>query len=261
MADGLAVQNARKNDVIGDESTKNDNNSGFCNVFNDWKGGILTIGTFGYDPLIKDDQNEQNDVYFYDDQEESEKEQLAIENATDSEEEEEEAEDGEENPLIYAAYKHDYDYDYEDLLEMKMEEDDRKRVSGKHDEFEFEFENTKKGRTTLAELFSADSELDQVQKDGDEAINKEGGAEMMIKDKSKLSFAKKLIGEDHARPIHKLNRLIRRMLKRKIHPDIGLNKHNSINSKVVATKYENSESASLLPIQGAISMLFISFLK
>ncbi|KAI3444370.1 hypothetical protein Pfo_001035 [Paulownia fortunei] len=245
--DGLA-QNAKKSGLIADDKQFLHENNSFSDVFDGWKGGILTIGTFGYDPLK--DEDEQNGVSFY--EEEPEKELLsALENESDhqitdseeeaGEEEEEDDDDDEVNPLVYAVYAHDY----EGLLEMKMEGN---RVSSK-DEFEFDamIKNAKKERTTLAELFSADSE--ELQKK--QPINKGEIIKEKSNYKQRLSFAKKLIGQD-ARPIHKLHRLMRRMLKRKIHPDLGLNKHNPINSKVVAKKCDTSESASLLPTQAII---------
>ncbi|PIN05999.1 hypothetical protein CDL12_21459 [Handroanthus impetiginosus] len=252
------AQNARKSGVTGGNSGDEDidkqfmlENNALSGVFDGWKGGILAIGTFGYDPL-KDKNEEENDEFLY--KQESEKEQLSVlENdsdhqITDSEEEEDEEE--EVNPLMYAAYAHDYG----ELLEMKMEE---KRVTLK-DKYEFdEMMNPKKVRTTLAELFSADSEemQNKKKKKKKQPINKG----QIIKEKSNykhgLSLAKKLINiGDDARPVHKLHRLVRRMLQRKIHPDLGLNyKHNQINSKVVVQKCETScESASLLPTQDAI---------
>ncbi|PIN13337.1 hypothetical protein CDL12_14042 [Handroanthus impetiginosus] len=233
----LAENAAKKNGLIAEHHQQLqfmvENNT---SVFERWRGGILTIGTFGYDPLK--DENEENDACFCD-QEESDKEHLLSQEyeSTDlitadcSEGEDEEVEVNDEreveeeaNPLdVYAAA---YAHEFERLVEG------RKRVADEESEFEFKFEfeyvllekTTKKARTTLADLFSADAEeLQKKQEEEEEPISKLGETtkEKLPNNYCKqqgFSFGKKLM-VDEARPIHKLHQLVRRMLKRKIHPD------------------------------------------
>ncbi|KAI3449300.1 hypothetical protein Pfo_005965 [Paulownia fortunei] len=228
-----SAENSKKNGLIADDKQFLVENN--TNVLELWRGGILTIGTFGYDPLK--DENEQNDVHFYE-EEYSEKEQLSVEyesdQITDSEEEVENEE--EVNPLVFASYAHDF----EGLMGMKMER------SNNREEFEFEYvmmEKRKKERITLADLFSADSEeLQKKQPINKGEIIKEKAAKCSSS-KHGVSFGKKLVVED-ARPIHKLHQLLRRMLKRKIHPDLA--PLNSVNT------CETNDYASLLPTQDAV---------
>ncbi|KAK4411543.1 hypothetical protein Sango_0227300 [Sesamum angolense] len=235
-----------------------------CNVFDGWKGGgILSIGTFGYGPLLKHIDENINHVT-------SEKEQVIEVNNYDHESchdyhitsdySEDEDEDQEEvNPLVYAAYNNNYvhdddddddDHDYEGLMET-INPTTTTTVSPK--------DEMKKERITLAELFYADSEEDQLQKKRQVATSHKPAAQISIKDKSSssysykhgLSFAKKLIGDQDARPIHKLHRLIGRMLKRKIHPDadVDVEKHMmrcSTTPIIFTSTHPDCEFASLL---------------
>ncbi|KAL7158966.1 hypothetical protein ABFS83_02G178300 [Erythranthe nasuta] len=270
--DGLG-ENGKKihegDDVVVDDHEKK---NGFCG----WKGGILTIGTFGYefDPIIlleddddRDDQNHElddddDDSFIYapkDDEPRrrlAEKEleqqlagnnrrQIITENDYKSDEESEDEEE-EEQPLLYAVYDH-HDY-YEGLMEMKMEEQAARDLY-----------TNKKERTTLADLFSADSELDNIinlniselkKKRLAATINvknmKEADDHVIDKMMTTLKSSKKsghsFPNLDKARPIHKLHRLMRRMMKRKIHP-AEINGGLTNYSKLAA---DFTESASLL---------------
>ncbi|KAL8062956.1 hypothetical protein ABFX02_02G179900 [Erythranthe guttata] len=253
------------NFVVDDHENKNGT---FCG----WKGGILTIGTFGYDPIILEDDRDQNHELDDDDviaasfiyapkddeprrrlaEKELEQQQLGndrrqmiTENNNykldvvithDSEEE--------EQPLLYAVYDH-HDYCDEGLLEMKMEE------SQPHD-----LHTNKKERTTLADLFSADSELDNIinininelkkkRLQAATIVNNMKEADDHVIDKMMsnidLPFANYKL--DKARPIHKLHRLMRRMMKRKIHP-AEINGGGLTNYSKLAADF--TESASLL---------------
>lgn len=183
----------------GENSYVHDSNA--LNVFDGWKEGILTIGTLGYDPL-KDEAEQQR----AEQENDSDSDGGEI---TDSDEEEE------ANPLVYAAAAAAaaYAYDCEALVETKGEAGNRV-----NEEFDFESEFDamimsipKKERITLAELFSADSEMKLLQKkkSGDQKL----GEAVMNKgnkpnsNKHGFSFAKKLIGDKDARPIQKLHRV------------------------------------------------------
>ncbi|XP_073028740.1 protein TILLER ANGLE CONTROL 1-like [Primulina eburnea] len=273
LKDGSAAQNAKNNNALSDESGDAnqflvDDNAFVDSVFGCWKGGILTIGTFGYDPLTKDaaevdEQDYDHDLEFHVNDQGHESEELEwAENddtITDSEEEEvddEEEEEDEANPLVYAVHAHDYeallqrydpvaDYvktngnkDFDQVM-MVMEENDRDADA-----------DMKKDRITLADLFSADHwDDDELQK---KQSKKKLHELMEEKESSKkhshcrLGFAKKLLlagDSKDARPIHKLHRLVRRILKRKIHP---VNKEvNESNMEYIP---KVNESGPLLPI-------------
>lgn len=243
-----SAEGGKKSCVIdygdGENSYVHDSNA--LNMFDGWKEGILTIGTLGYDPL-KDEAEQQRA------EQENDSDGGEI---TDSDDEEE------ANPLVYAAAAAAaaYTHDCEALLETKGEASNRV-----NEEFDFESEFDamimsipKKERITLAELFSADSEMKLLQKKklGDQKL----GEVVMNKDnkhnsnKHGFSFAKKLIGDKDARPIQKLHRLMRMMLKRKIHPDEVVNKQNGGKSSNICSQ-TSTETASLLPAQVADAII------
>ncbi|KAH6755134.1 hypothetical protein C2S53_017739 [Perilla frutescens var. hirtella] len=238
------AENAKKNDdidAVDDEQFPVENK---CNhVFERWRGGILTIGTLGYDPL-KDDENEQavDDYSFYEEEDDDDID-IDIEGEdsdSDSDEEEVETEDEEQNPLV---------------VEVGMEE----KWNDHEDELQFGYEYVmmkKQERTTLADLFSADSDQDHhhlIMKKQPKPVNNSNNNNKvnpseLLKDKSNRKHSlSKLITAKDARPIHKFNQLMRRMLKRKIHPDVG-----PINSKpapVINKCRPTDDYASLLPTQ------------
>lgn len=178
-------------------------------MFERWRGGILTIGTFGYDPL-KDENEQINDVsnYLYEEEDELEKEQVLSaeygsdddDEITDSGEEVESDDDDEaeeERPNLVCA-----GWDCEGLMELKMEDINSNR---RREEFGFEYVMMeKKERTTLADLFYADSEDRDLMMMKKQPIKKGE----IIKHKSHgLFFGKKLIVHDSPRPIRKLHQV------------------------------------------------------
>ncbi|XP_073024746.1 protein TILLER ANGLE CONTROL 1-like isoform X1 [Primulina eburnea] len=280
LKDGSAAQNSKKNGVILDESGDAnqflvDNTTFGDSVFGCWKGGILTIGTFGYDPLTKDaadevdEQDDDHDLEFLDNDQDQESEELeSTENdeaITDSEEEEVYDEEEEANPQVYAVYAHDYEaliqqYDpASDYIKMNGNKDfDQVVMVMKENDRDVDVD-MKKERITLADLFSADhwdADDDKLQK----KKNKKKLQELMKEKASskkhgygRLAFAKKLLlaggtgDSKNARPIHKLHRLVRRMLKRKIHPELGL-LDKEVNESNIKYIPKVNESVPLLPI-------------
>lgn len=280
LKDGSAAQNAKKNGVILDESGDAnqflvDNTTFGDSVFGCWKGGILTIGTFGYDPLTKDAadevyvQDDDHDLEFLVNDQDQESEELeSAENygtITDSEEEEVYDEEEDSNPLVYAVYAHEYEallqqYDpAADYIKMNGTNDfDHVMMVMKENDRDVDVD-MKKERITLADLFSADhwdAYDDELQK----KQNKKKLQELMKEKASskkhghgRLAFAKKLLlaggtgDSKDARPIHKLHRLVRRMLKRKIHPELGL-LDKEVNESNIKYIPKVNESVPLLPI-------------
>ncbi|XP_022858505.1 uncharacterized protein LOC111379377, partial [Olea europaea var. sylvestris] len=165
------------------------------NVLDGWKGGILTIGTFGFDSI----KTEEKEYLYRDDDEEKEGEDKSDVSNESAEEEEVDEEEQELNPLMHAAYAHDF----EDSI---CDNTAKGTIASDCD-----IKNMKKERITLADLFYADSDEQEKHKKNkgniiDPDFNKKlSAAEANYK--RGLSFAKKLVprvGED-SRPIKKLH--------------------------------------------------------
>ncbi|XP_065860092.1 protein TILLER ANGLE CONTROL 1 [Euphorbia lathyris] len=215
--------------------------------------GILTIGTLGFDPLKPFNQHneyivlEEDDIDYSDQELHSESDDddddvdISNVNGGNEDEDEDEDEEEEENPLIYTRFQHNFD---------KSDEKMGINSSGE----ECDVERKEKGeRITLAELFMADSEMKKEELAFVEII--ETTKKLAKKPpKNGLSFAKKFIphvGED-SRPIKKIHQLMKRMLKRKIHPEVEGKDNPRETTQVSFSKgNEISESVFLLPTHPA----------
>ncbi|GFQ00556.1 hypothetical protein PHJA_002199500 [Phtheirospermum japonicum] len=198
-----------------ENAENNKNNGGTISVIGDddhqlWSGGILTIGTFGYDPFKDIIIHEENDHFHHEEGMEYDQMNITSDIDDDSEDEDED----EEKPFGFEAYEHE------------LEEGINYNYNNNNYCYKREFEYVmmeKKERITLADLFNVDHEEN------------------------------KLIVEE-ARPIHKLNQMVRRMMRRKIHPDLS-----PLNSKVsVETCEAATDNASLLPTQGVAVATWVS---
>ncbi|GFY93525.1 NAD-dependent protein deacetylase HST1-like protein [Actinidia rufa] len=172
-----------------------------------WREGLLTIGTFGFDPFTQFDQNIVCQVVEKED-ESCDDEEYGVDYEFDYENDSKGLDEEELDPLVSAAFGDENDHVYEMGFESKDSEDERW--------------NKKRERITLADLFSADSE---VSAKGDCCKMKPDyskKSDLHLQSKKGLSFAKKLIPRvgDDKRPIKKLHQLMSKMLKRKIHPDL-----------------------------------------
>ncbi|XXG43322.1 hypothetical protein AAC387_Pa01g3382 [Persea americana] len=190
--------------------------------------GILAIGTFGIDQLKL---FEFQDEYFV---QEEEEEYGALEEHQE-----------ELNPLAVTAFNHDASNVVESQPLMSARSENPLRQFLELTEFGREdAEEKRKERTTLADLFKADVAFVTAEKpDATEEISAGNGEKTVVHaTKHVRSLAKKLLtgkkGED-SRPTTKLHRLIRSMVKRKIHPDLerkineGIGSNNP--SKIGAT--------------------------
>ncbi|MED6194934.1 hypothetical protein PIB30_033250 [Stylosanthes scabra] len=104
-------------------------------------------------------------------------------------------------------------------------------------------------RITLADLFLADSEVKKKMmgptkilvesNDGDEKSN--------LKGKHGKSFAKKLIPivKDNPQPMKDIKKLMKKMLKRKIHPDFDAKNHKPENKENGDHTKKNEGKASI----------------
>ncbi|XP_057495717.1 protein TILLER ANGLE CONTROL 1-like [Actinidia eriantha] len=163
--------------------------------------GILTIGTFGFDPMNQ--VNEKNEFLVVE-RDEFEKEK---ENVVGYELEE-------ENDDIKVCEYEDENGERAEIGANELDLDMKEIVEGDEGKM-------KKERTTLADLFMADLDV---------KTEREGGKlkpDLMKKPnvdakKKRLSFAKKLIPSvgDEKPPIKKLHRMMRKMMKRKIYPEL-----------------------------------------
>ncbi|KAK8588098.1 hypothetical protein V6N13_087046 [Hibiscus sabdariffa] len=225
LKDGLA-RNVKKTDSVAiDSNTKALlEQVALSDMLDGWRDGILTIGTFGFDPLNSlAQQNEYLASGNDGGEEEAEEERY-----TDNNDEQDEDEDVEEevNPLMLSTFEHSFEeVDHESDVMMMMV--DGVGLGGSTDEeIKFELEATEshsgklRRRTTLADLFSEDSDIKK--KPCPLELDSDSCKKPSLRPKNGLSFAKKLIpqvGED-SRPIKMLNQMMRRMLKRKIHPEL-----------------------------------------
>ncbi|KAL1833085.1 hypothetical protein ACET3Z_002736 [Daucus carota] len=223
-------------------------------VIHDWGQGILAIGTFGYDPSLNAFNQQVQLIHMFENEDE-----------LDILEEEGEKEDGvegenkicdhdqgrEHNPLVLKdnVCDHDQNATKSEITILSVDDMENSECVVR-DVYE------KKERTTLADLFLADSDeyIDQGEVvNKPKSIKKGEGAE---NSKFKLPFAKFIplmkrdnsCSSSHPRGIKKIHKMMRRMLKKKVHPELESKRQKPF-------KYggnEVMEMASLLQTQDAI---------
>ncbi|KAK7349401.1 hypothetical protein VNO77_06736 [Canavalia gladiata] len=241
-----------------------------------WKDGILTIGTLGYDPLKSINHHKEYFALETEDEieeEDGEGEHIMVE---DEQENYYNAEHEELNPLIYSTFEHniiedvviDQIQNYDDDGEASKDE-----VVRSFDEivmappmFSLEViesndvetdQKKKKGeRITLADLFLADSDV-KIKLDSAKVCQLASSEKPNLKAKHGLSFAKKLIPrvKDNPHPMKDIKKLMKKMLKRKIHPDLDVKNHKPEGQEVNAAGLitdnhmnEGNDSSYFLPI-------------
>ncbi|KAI7737240.1 hypothetical protein M8C21_012127 [Ambrosia artemisiifolia] len=201
-------------------------NEGMDGVFDGWKEGILAIGTFGFDPsLLKDFDHEDIDTYLC----EYERKQCL---STDCDEDnggdhqEEEEEEVMEFPIVLKACKHGFFHDDHTQCDEVCKHNDHED-HGVDDSDQLKKAKKDGERITLADLFWADSDKNMLKKKlTDEAqVKVPNSPESNTKhasydDRVSLISKKKITKDVAARPIKKINRMVRKMLKKKIHPDV-----------------------------------------
>lgn len=236
-------------------------------ALHDWRGGILTIGTFGFESLKPSNEQKEYLVLESEDddyEDEEEEEEKSLVHDEDHDEIIGYLEDEELNPLMFTAFGHkskdvSADQKGEDLIMGTYELNMESKYSAIM-EMDNEEKKKKKGerRITLADLFLADAE-DVAKALKDDKVLQKKTAD--VRSKNGLSFAKKLIPrvKEDSHPIKNFQRLMRRMLKRKIHPEIEdkINKPSPDLTHQIGMAnnggFETFESLSLLPSQDAIA--------
>ncbi|KAI4328955.1 hypothetical protein L6164_021265 [Bauhinia variegata] len=232
-----------------------------------WNDGILTIGTLGYDSVKAFDQQKVYSFETEDDLDEGEGEHSLV----DGDEEDNYDDEQEElNPLMHTTFEDNYEdvvnanpdvnaiteemvgnmneilltppVMFHEVTEISDGETDQKRKKGE--------------RITLADLFLADSDV-KMKLDPAKAWL-ESSEISTLKAKHGLSFAKKLIPhvKEKSRPIKNIQKLMKKMLKRKIHPEFDVKNEKPEGEESCAAgiienhKHGANDSISLLPIQG-----------
>ncbi|KAD3069039.1 hypothetical protein E3N88_36919 [Mikania micrantha] len=207
-------------------------------TFDGWKEGIFAIGTFGFDPsLLKEFENEE-EAYLC----EYTRQELSVDDEDNNigVDQEEEI----EFPLVFKACNHGFFHDHQ-KDDDDMTQFDEISKADVHEDGVDDTDQMKKGkkaadqRTTLADLFWADSDKNNLLNklklaDEDQAVKVHFSPESNTKhasydhERAALISKKKIMKEDAARPIKKINRMMRKMLKKKIHPDIENQKEKCV---------------------------------
>ncbi|XP_010518342.1 PREDICTED: uncharacterized protein LOC104793642 isoform X1 [Camelina sativa] len=202
---------------------------GLVDAFDNWFDGVLTIGTFGFDTLnFKEEDEKYDDECGSVDLDYVVNDGSIIKNV-----------DQEVDPLISDDNKfYDHHEDVTELLDtdhfgsIKTTETPVVEVA-----VEAEIVPEKK-RTTLAELFMEDRDKDDDQGQGKKSKNpnlvdeevkypKQNGSKLSRKFslvKKKLVMSKSKDKEKDSPPIKRMHQMIKRMMKKKIHPDIDATK-------------------------------------
>ncbi|CAE6054108.1 unnamed protein product [Arabidopsis arenosa] len=267
IKDGVTKNEKKKRDEGISEIEKNTkailDQVGLVDALDNWFDGVLTIGTFGFDTLNFKEEDEKDD----DECESVDLDYVVIDGSIIKNV------DQELDPLISEENKfYDHHKDVGAVLEStdhfgstKTAETPVVTVAA-----EAEIEPQKK-RTTLAELFMEDHEVHDEGYDtwhGKQPKNpnldgvevkyyKQNGSKLSKKFsfvKKKLAMSKSKDEEKDLRPIKKMRQMIKRMLKKKIHPDIDATKALKKDVPYKPTRNcEALESHCLLNIQDCVA--------
>ncbi|XP_054779881.1 protein TILLER ANGLE CONTROL 1-like isoform X2 [Prosopis cineraria] len=220
-----------------------------------WKDGILTIGTLGCYGPFKTSSQHKDYLALESDEDEAEKHEEEENYCTDGGVEEEnkywEPEYEEMKPLIHTKFENNF----EDVVNEKPSRANAAKVEAlvaltpvlvSDDVTECihvgtEQKEKKSERITLADLFLADSEK----------IMKHDAAKVLLDDqpgddkqslkakRGQPTFAKKLISgvnKDNPHPINNIRKLMKKMIKKKIHPEVDVKNKKSEDQKPSASE-------------------------
>ncbi|XP_057549165.1 protein TILLER ANGLE CONTROL 1-like isoform X2 [Amaranthus tricolor] len=232
-------------------------------MLDSWKDGILSIGTIAISPLEASKYAMLEEIH--DDNHDYDDDHHVIDDRYDLDEN-----DDQSSPLMNVEY---FSHELDKVIGANHEIIEEEQVYENNNCIEDEEQSRR--RVTLAELFLEDSDYHHnvkvLQDDdddddddgvkGDIMMNEKQGIDMMIMKpnslaKNGLFKAKKLLKED-LHPLKKFNQLMKRMMKKKIHPDDlegKLHKDMQIHpsSPTNGQDLSNDELASLLLIQAAM---------
>ncbi|GMI75944.1 Tiller Angle Control 1 [Hibiscus trionum] len=198
------ARNVKKTDSIAIDTNSKDllEQVALFDVLDGWRYGVLTIGTFGFDPLKSFSQQKDHSASKSDEEEEEE------ERCSNNDDDEDNNIDEEVNPLLFGHTLEDNEGSTKH--EIKFSPDVIMDDSGKL-----------RKRTTLADLFYEESDMKTKPTPHDSELNPGKKACDFCTEKEP-SFANKFIPQvgKGSRPIKVLNKMVKRMLKRKIHPEL-----------------------------------------
>ncbi|CAN0889485.1 Protein TILLER ANGLE CONTROL 1 [Linum grandiflorum] len=220
------------------ESIRNDADKQMvAEVLDGWKDSMLTIGTLGFDLLIPSDQQIEYSVLKGGDE--------GIQKPDDYEEEDDDDEDSsnedEANPLMTTTFQvngwiSDSEAEKPEIDCVVAFDNPQRKLRGE--------------RTTLAELFIAESDQDLKIK-ADSATTATMEPNSGKKKQPGFPFAKKLkhhVAEkdDSSRPVKKIRHMVKKLLKRKIHPVIQESKQSCVSDHGNHQTHKTDESICLL---------------
>lgn len=228
-------------------------------MLGDWKDGILTIGTLGYDPLKSMNNHQeyfaleaekQHDLVLDDDD---------VENFYDVEQEE-------LNPLINNTFdENNFEVvvcENHDVVDDDARKEEEMMIRNFKEIIEVppmicheimeanDVESDQKKRITLADLFLADSDVKMKLDYSAAKVLVESSEKPKLKAKNGFSFAKKIIPlvKENARPIKDIKKLMKKMLKRKIHPDLDVKNHKAEENIINNHMNEGNGSRSFIAV-------------
>ncbi|KAK7258469.1 hypothetical protein RIF29_24048 [Crotalaria pallida] len=225
-------------------------------LLGDWNDGFLTIGTLGYDSPLKF-FNQNNECFTLESEDELDhedyEEHILVE-STNDEDNTYNAKYEELNPLIHTTFEQNF----ENVVSAKTSNHDANNASKEIVVDSLEVLGSKKGEsgqrmkkresTTLAELFLADSnvnlKVDPVK------VLLQSSEKHSLKGKHGMSFTKKFIPpvKDNPHPIKDIKKLVKKMLKSKIHPDLDVKNQKLEASDADIHEHGENDTTSLLPI-------------
>ncbi|XP_071716620.1 protein TILLER ANGLE CONTROL 1-like [Rutidosis leptorrhynchoides] len=226
------VRKADLNEIIRKDKIALLETESLDNVFDGWKEGLFVIATFGFDPERSKDYEIEHDTYLCHDD-------ISHKNLVFVGECECDQDTEMEVPLVLKAAKHGFVHDqktdhlkYEKSTEPNDDEAKKEKKVGE--------------RITLADLLWADSENNLLKKKKLAYDQDHVKVEYNSTDKSNMKhesnddnvslISNKKLEKDHtARPLKIMNRMMRKMLKKKIHPDI-VNQKETTRTKSVCIR-------------------------
>lgn len=193
-------------------------------VLDGWKDGILTIGTFGFDPLKS--FNQQKQYLVLESEQDDEASQLfSFDSKYEDEDMTDNVENEEVNPLMFTTLGHSFDDVGSNFDANVMDKPDHDMLLsldgtplvgcyqelGMQQEISEVDQKKKKGeRTTLADLFLADADVN-MKLDSGKDLPADSTKKLNVRSKNSLSFAKKFIPrvKEDSSPIKNLQRVSR----------------------------------------------------
>lgn len=194
-------------------------------VLDGWKDGILTIGTFGFDPLKPFNQQKEYLVLESEEDIDEESQHYSFD-STYEDEDPDNLEDEEVNPLMLTTLGHSFDDVGSNFDADVMEKPDvnvlltldgeplaplvasNQKIAIRQEISEVDQKKKKGERTTLADLFLADADV-KMKLDSGKDLPADSGKKLNVRSKNSLSFAKKFIPrvKEDSSPIKNLQRV------------------------------------------------------